>query len=200
MLKVHPRRGQTGEPGRSEHPSEVIGLAGVHHIQNDVGAQVIHPHLDSRQVGGGVQGRPVGFAQKEGRQGCFVLGLSDLHHRGPLALGHPSAALHTPDHLFHPVGNGALAVPEIELHPEPGKVGPLALHGDANHLLPQGPIPRPPLLQLQGGPAGSLRPLGVGGAARRDLRIHFGQFLQADRRLGRETPLASLLEVRQSGI
>ena len=102
---LHPGLG--GDPGAAggpEHLGEMVGLPGVHHVQDQIGRQLLHPHPDGGQVGGGVQVGPARGADDQRRDFGFVIVLGYFHDHRPLRLpGGPGG-----EGVFH---QGGEAVP-----------------------------------------------------------------------------------------
>ena len=136
--------------------------------------------FDGGQVGGRIQVSAVRFGhQKWGHIG-LVSGLVDGDDHSTLAVGDDPGPDEALDHRANPVVHGGLAVPEVELDSQAGKVATVGRHGSVVQLLPESPIAGPALLQFERGDSGSFRLFQVLCTARRNQRVHGFEVVEGD--------------------
>jgi len=143
--------GYPGPAGGPEHLLEVVGLASVDNVEDQLRPQLRDPHLDGGHVGGPVQECAVGGLEHEGCDLGLVFGPTYLDHHRSVGPDRNSPGKSLVHERSEQIADRALPVPEVELDPQVGEVPLLGSAGHPDEVFPERHVSGPARLEIGGG-------------------------------------------------
>ena len=121
----------------------------IHHINDLVRRDLLHPLLNRCKIRCIIQGCPVRFQDHTGRDLLRIILPCHIHHKGTFAL----MGIAFPLHIFHHAGNPLLYIgfplPEFKMHLQAVIIFLQIRHGYPHNMIPECAIPPLAVLQLK---------------------------------------------------